>query len=712
MSQLSVPRVRVSTRLLLVCIGVALALSVPALALDGPPVLKWQRGGCFASWCQTGWYASPAVADLDGDGHPEVIWGAYDLVVLDGATGALKWRGPNDSRIWPGIAVADLKGDGTKAIIVGRGGDQLTVYGPTGAVLWTRNPFGGGEVRTLAVEDLDGDGRLEIVVGRASGGATRQLNVFDADGNVRPGWPARRDGEPGYGWGMYNENVAIGDLDGDGLMEVIGPTDTHYITALDRNGNQLAVHAMFGAGKVWSQGGVHVDLAADLRGYAMCGTEHRPNFANSAPVIADLNGDGVPEIIVVGDVYDCAQGDPDGDLYHVPFIFRRDRTRWSGSGFDWTVLPVPGPGSGPLSQDYDVIENSVQNVVVADLDGDGVKEILFPSYDGKLHAYWLDKTEHGNWPYRVPGPGIRFASEPVVVDLDDDGRAEVIFTSWPDKSTGGVGQLHVLDYLGNPLYVIDLPAPVGGATWNGALGAPTLANIDGDPDLVVIGTVASGVVAYTLPGTAHARVLWGTGRGNYRRTGTPPGDSLTTFADVRSTHWARTWIETLYAAGVTGGCATDPLRYCPELAVTRGQMAVFLLRAREGAAFVPPACTAPVFADVPCSDPFAPWIGELVQRGVTAGCGGGRYCPAAPVTREQMAVFLLKALDGAGFQPPGCTAPQFGDVPCTSPFATWVNELVARGITAGCTVDAYCPAAPVTRAQMAVFLVRTFSLAP
>jgi FG-GAP-like repeat/S-layer homology domain len=711
MSQVSLRRTVVTLKLFLATIGLALALPAPALAQSGPPVLKWQRGGCFASWCQTGWYASPAVADLDGDGRPEVIWGAYDLVVLDGLTGALEWRGPNGSRIWPGIAVTDLTGDGTKEIIVGRGGDQVTVYGPTGTVLWTRHPFGGGEVRTLAVEDLDADGRLEIVAGRASGGATRQLNVFDADGNVRPGWPARRDGEAGYGWGMYNENVAVGDLDGDGLMEVIGPTDTHYITALDRNGNQLPAHPMFGAGKVWSQVGVHVDLTADLRGYANCGTEHRPNFANSAPVIADLNGDGVPEIVVIGDVYNCGQGDPEGDLYHVPFIFRRDRTRWAGSGFDWTVLPVPGPGSGPLSQDYSVIENSVQNAVVADLDGDGIKEILYASYDGKLHAYWLDRTEHGSWPYRVSGTGIRFASEPIVADLDDDGHAEVIFTSWPEKGGGRVGQLHILDYLGNPRYVIDLPAPFGGATWNGALGAPTLANIDSDPDLeLVIGTVSSGVVAYDLPGTAAARVLWGTGRGGFRRTGTPAGELATTFADVRSTHWARGWIEAVYAAGVTSGCATDPLRYCPERDVTRGQMAVFLLRAREGAAFVPPACTTAVFADVLCSDPFAPWIGELVRRGVTAGCGGGRYCPAAPVTREQMAVFLLKALEGAGFQPPDCVAARFADVPCASPFADWIGELVARGITAGCAANAYCPGQAVTRAQMAAFLVRTFGL--
>jgi len=185
------------------------------------------------------------------------------------------------------------------------------------------------------------------------------------------------------------------------------------------------------------------------------------------------------------------------------------------------VIPPPPPNSKPLSEDFTVIENSVPNAVVADLDNDGKKEILFPSYDGRVHAYWLDKTQHGNWPYKVPGSGIRFASEPVVADLDNDGHAEVIFTSWPEKKpTSNVGQLHVLDYLGNPLFTLGLPGAFPGNQYNGSLSAPTIANIDADPDLeLIIGTVNSGAVAYDLPNTPNARVLWGTGRGNYRRTG-------------------------------------------------------------------------------------------------------------------------------------------------------------------------------------------------
>jgi hypothetical protein len=487
-------------------------------AAQAQPVVKWESGGCSGS-CDSGWYASPAVVDLDGDGTSEVLWGGGDLVALRGADGSEIWRAPSGNRIWPSPAVADLTGDGTLEIVVGRGSDELTVYDAAGAEQWTRNPFGSGEVRTLALADLDGAGPLEIIVGRGSGGEVEQVSVYQPDGSVRPGFPARHAGDPGYGWGMYNQNVAIGDLDGDGVREIYAPTDTHYITALDPNGEQLPANAIYGAGEVWSQVGVHVDQAADLQGFADCGTQHRPNFANSAPVVSDVDGDGSLELVVVGDVYDCSIGDPDGDLYHTPWILNIDRTRWSGSGFDWTTIPVPGAGSGPLSQDYDVIQNSVTSAVVADLDNDGYKEILYPSYDGKLHAVWLDKTAHGSWPFVVPGSGINFASEPAVVDIEGDGPAEVIFTSWPENGGNRKGRLFVLDSNGAQLSALDLPDPIGD-DWNGALGAPTVANIDDDPELeIVIGTTGGGVVAYDLPGSAGARILWGTSRGSLLRSG-------------------------------------------------------------------------------------------------------------------------------------------------------------------------------------------------
>ncbi|HKD20246.1 MAG TPA: S-layer homology domain-containing protein, partial [Thermoanaerobaculia bacterium] len=112
------------------------------------------------------------------------------------------------------------------------------------------------------------------------------------------------------------------------------------------------------------------------------------------------------------------------------------------------------------------------------------------------------------------------------------------------------------------------------------------------------------------------------------------------------------------------------------------------------------------FLDVPPSDPFHDYVIKIARNGITAGCGGGNYCRNAAVTRAQMAVFLLKAEHGSTYLPPTCTG-IFGDVPCPSPFANWIEELAAESITGGCGGGDYCPSNPVTRAQMAVFLLKT-----
>ena len=108
----------------------------------------------------------------------------------------------------------------------------------------------------------------------------------------------------------------------------------------------------------------------------------------------------------------------------------------------------------------------------------------------------------------------------------------------------------------------------------------------------------------------------------------------------------RYWISAiaLSATAFLGGCATGPARYCPDQAVTREQMAVFLLKAKNGAAFLPPLPGAQTFADVPLSDPFARWIAQLAADGITGGCAvnPARYCPDQAVTRGQMAVFLVR----------------------------------------------------------------------
>ena len=126
--------------------------------------------------------------------------------------------------------------------------------------------------------------------------------------------------------------------------------------------------------------------------------------------------------------------------------------------------------------------------------------------------------------------------------------------------------------------------------------------------------------------------------------------------------------------------------YRPGAEVTRAQMAVFLLRAEHGAFYVPPSGCSGYFLDVPCADPFAVWIEGLYLEGVTSGCGGGNYCPGSPISRAQTAVFLLKTLLGPTYVAP-VVDPIFDDVPQGAFAANWIDQLWMRGISGGCSAS-------------------------
>jgi parallel beta-helix repeat protein len=176
----------------------------------------------------------------------------------------------------------------------------------------------------------------------------------------------------------------------------------------------------------------------------------------------------------------------------------------------------------------------------------------------------------------------------------------------------------------------------------------------------------------------------------------------TIFSDVPSNHWAWNSIERLYNAGVTSGCGNG--QFCPDNVVTRDQIAVFLLKAKG---ITSSAATGTMFSDIPASHWAAAWVEELANAGITTGCGNGKFCPDGVVTRDQMAVFLLKT---KGMTPPTATGTIFSDVPANHWAAAWIEELANQGITAGCGNGKFCPDNPVTRAQMAVFLVKMFNL--
>jgi hypothetical protein len=150
--------------------------------------------------------------------------------------------------------------------------------------------------------------------------------------------------------------------------------------------------------------------------------------------------------------------------------------------------------------------------------------------------------------------------------------------------------------------------------------------------------------------------------------------------------------------------------YCPNDPVTREQMAAFILRAKGE--FNPPTPVSQRFGDVPPTSVFYNLIDRLAALGITVGCQSNPslYCPSDPVSREQMAAFIVRGL--GEFNPPIPPGQRFGDVPSGNTFYNFVDRLAVLNITLGCTPDhlMYCPNDSVTRAQMAAFLVRAFNL--
>ncbi len=352
----------------------------------------------------------------------------------------------------------------------------------------------------------------------------------------------------------------------------------------------------------------------------------------------------------------------------------------------------------------------VVNAIQATMAGpsDGFAAALNASGNGLLFATYLGGTaDDGAWSVTIDALGRPYLS----------GYTSSI--DFPTKSpfqasnAGGTYDVWVASVAGPFVFSM---APASGSAAGG--DSTTITGVDFQVGAVVtisgVPAPLSGVSTSTQIGVTSPPLTAGTLNDI---TVTNPDNNAATllkgwfaeFADVVPADPFAPYIEKLFRNGITGGCGGG--NYCPGNAVTRAQMAVFLLKGKHGSSYVPPPCTG-IFPDVECTPipAFAvDWIEELSNEAITGGCGGGNYCPGNPVNRAQMAVFLLKSEHGSTYVPPPCTG-IFPDVVCPSLFADWIEELFNEAITGGCGGGDYCPTNPVTRAQMAVFLVKTFGL--
>jgi hypothetical protein len=249
------------------------------------------------------------------------------------------------------------------------------------------------------------------------------------------------------------------------------------------------------------------DLALAQRGYGADSLD-RDELTDSPPVFADLDGDGRNEIILYSHHEEAGDTTAYGNCL---WVLKPDMRR------------LPGFET-PLCSDAPIFTGDWNNVVetapipsVANLVGDARPEIVAPSSDGNIRAWSADGTEIWKYMYDKAGEPWIMASEAVIGDLNRDGKPEVVFTTYSVDHF--VSHLTILDQHGRMQRKVVLDK-------RGAMGAPTLADADGDGNLDilvslkdVVGSGSGGVQIWTVAGSGATPPLWPTGRGSYLRAG-------------------------------------------------------------------------------------------------------------------------------------------------------------------------------------------------
>ncbi len=517
--------------------------AAPCVAAGGTGAVQRPRLVRQLPTGETGWFSSPGLVDLDGDGRLEIVAPFYSTFVFD-AEGRLLGKGrASKGRVYAPGVVADLEGDGVKDIVVGGNEGTVAAYEFRGGRLqrkpgWPASTNSGGqspEVRGLAAGDLDGDGRVEVVAtttNTARKGA--QVFVFDSRGRLfKPAghphaWPRNR------GYGAYGENVGIGNIDDDPQLEILATFDNHQIDALNLDGTSILASPWFtsresgatGKRMAWGDFIRWADPQVERRHYhlhkgAWPSPARQPwlQWTASPPSVADLDGDGHNEVIGLPNVEKHIPYRTQGYAFMVLDGAYGDGSRSAMRHPGFEKLPMSNhPVHRPDGDWYP--PSGIPAPTVVDLTGDGRPEIVASLPGGKVYAVGPDGHKLWTATY-APKRAKAFASEVVAADLNKDGTPELVFGTYALHRNAG--RLVVLSAQGKKLSDTRLRHQGRDGNGIGVPAAPSIGDLTGDGPLeIVLATFDHGVDVYTVPGSGTGCLPWPTGRGSLLRAGTAP----------------------------------------------------------------------------------------------------------------------------------------------------------------------------------------------
>ena len=462
------------------------------------------------------WLGSAAIADLDRDGRNEIVLPRGEKLYAFKDDGTIKWViGGLPGRIWASPVVADFRGDAALEVVFASRG-EVHMVDANGSSLSGFPVSWVDELRSIAAGDVDGDGQLDIVVGSTRGGGGKDVvSVFDASGARLDGFPPLTVGASGcetddrcYVAGAFDQNVGLGDLDRDGVADIVVPQDNAYVGIYRGTGELFDTHADLPSAKVLGVRYLH-DLALSQQGYPDRDSDLQAHFTNTAPAIADIDGDGSYEVIMLGSVQNAAQ---DRRFQGVAlWAIRGDASRLPG--FE-APLHVPAYLAGLWDYGSNIVGITCQ-VSVADIDAATAGlELIFPGFDGQIHA--VSARGASLWQYRYTSSDRVMTGGVVVGDLSGDGSPEIVFNTYSTENAQGA--LVILDARGNLQHEIPLPR-------RGAMAVPTLGDVDGNGQLEIVVSLkdaedrVQSALVYTVPGSRDNCLLWPTGRGNLLRNG-------------------------------------------------------------------------------------------------------------------------------------------------------------------------------------------------